>query len=77
MHHKSGTLRTAAMGAMANLVYFAPGRVVRVALERFWEAMEAANSVHQIAMAIRWVASALLPGSKVQCAHVAQVVCMR
>lgn len=59
MHHKSGTLRNAALGTMSNLVYFLPRRVIRAALERFWEAMEAANSVHQISMSIRWIASAL------------------
>ena len=53
MYHKNGNLRVAAVETLTNLVYFAPQRVLRPVLQRFWEALEAANSVHQISSAIR------------------------
>ena len=53
MYHKNGNLRVAAVETLTNLVYFAPQPVLRPVLQRFWEALEAANSVHQISSAIR------------------------
>ena len=57
MYHKSATLRTSALDALVNCVYVLPQEVLSLSLQRFWEAMEASNSVHQISSSIRFVAS--------------------
>jgi Proteasome-substrate-size regulator, mid region len=58
MHHKTRSMRNAALETLTNYVYFAPQRVLRAVLTRFWEALEATNSVHQISGAIRTLAGA-------------------
>jgi hypothetical protein len=53
MYHKNSSLRAAALETLTNLVYFVPEDVLAPLLRRFYEAMEASNSVHQISSSIR------------------------
>ena len=59
MYHKSVSLRSAALETLTNFVYFVPHDVLPAILRRFWEAMEASNSVHQISSSIRCLAGVL------------------
>ena len=59
MYHKNASLKRASMEVMTNFVYFVPKRVLHAVVTRFWEAQQAANSVHQIATSIRMLSGML------------------
>lgn len=53
LHHKSGSLRGASLEVLSNAVYVEPDMVLPVLVQRFHEALEASDSVHQISGSIR------------------------
>jgi hypothetical protein len=53
LHHKSATLKAASMEFLSNAVYVEPDMVLPVIVQRFHEALEARDSVHQLSGSIR------------------------
>jgi Proteasome-substrate-size regulator, mid region len=74
MYHKSGSLRASSLEALSNAVYVEPDLVLPVIVQRFHEALEASDSVHQISAAIRTLSCALC--SLLCCAACCAVRCV-
>ena len=64
LHHKSGSLRAASLELLSNAMYVEPDIVLPVVVQRFHEALEASDSVHQLSGSIRLLCCAFSPPSK-------------
>lgn len=64
LHHKSGSLRAASLELLSNAMYVEPDIVLPVVVQRFHEALEASDSVHQLSGSIRLLCCAFSPLSK-------------
>lgn len=60
LHHKSSSLRSASLEFLSNAMYVEPDIVLPIVVQRFHEAMEASDSVHQLSSSIRVLCCALL-----------------
>lgn len=60
VHHKSSSLRAASHELLSNAMYVEPDIVLPVIVQRFHEALEASDSVHQLSGSIRVLGCAIL-----------------